>query len=79
MIQRNPDSIKYLDRWEKKFGFEGDLNIVKCAELVKDIERAGHKNKMNGLTQAQTWLTQAHKRKSGKEKKEQQKEVGTNR
>ena len=28
MFQKNPDNINYLDRWEKKFGFEGDLNIV---------------------------------------------------
>jgi len=29
MFHKNPDNIKYLYRWEKKFGFEGDLNIVK--------------------------------------------------
>ena len=45
------------------------MNVVKCTELVKDIGKAScKKKKKNGLTQAQAWLTEAHKeiREKGK-------------
>ena len=38
MFQRDPDNIKYLDRWEKKFGFEGNLSVEECKKIVKAIE-----------------------------------------
>ena len=38
MFQRDPDNIKYLDRWEEKFCFEGNLSVEDCTKLVKAVE-----------------------------------------
>ena len=40
MFQKIPDYIKYLDRWEKKFGFEGDLNIVTLPNLREGEDKS---------------------------------------
>jgi len=40
-FQKNPDNIKYLDRWEKTFGFEGDLNIGKPPNPRAGNQEAG--------------------------------------
>jgi len=56
MFQQNPDNIKYLDRWEKKFGFEGNLNVKECTKVVKEEKKEQHSSMSTSWECFVCWL-----------------------
>lgn len=80
MQNKEPDNVKYLQKWQKEYGFNGKLVVEECEKLVGKIEAETGNNKTKqrkaGMLQAQQWLNEAQNRKRGiqqnKEKKERE-------
>ncbi|KAG9281339.1 hypothetical protein AMEX_G4138 [Astyanax mexicanus] len=74
MFMRGNDNVKFMKKWEKKFGFKGKLGVESCGNLVKAIELVSKGNKKKekkyGYPQAKIWLEEADKRKKGRAKAE---------
>lgn len=41
MYKKEPTTIKYCTKWEKKFGFNNKLNVKGCEELVEKNYKLG--------------------------------------
>ncbi|KAG7513252.1 pollen-specific leucine-rich repeat extensin 1 [Solea senegalensis] len=78
MGQKALDNVKYIKRWENKYGFRGKLQVEECKKLVEKIEvkskGSKKRQKKEGYTQAKAWLDEAEARKRGMQK-QKEKEV----
>lgn len=80
MYMFNSGSVRHLDKWRKKYGFNGKLRLNGCTRLVENIEKVCRgdrkKEKKEGLEWAKMWLGHAEKRAAGRAKnKEKRKQV----
>lgn len=76
----NSESVQHLERWRKKYGFNGKLRLNGCTKLVENIEKVCRgdrkKEEKEGLEWAKMWLDHAEKRAAGRAKnKEKRKQV----
>ena len=78
MERIHPGSTLNLKKWQKKYGFEGKLEVKSCTSLLTKLkieEKTGEqKEKAKERELAQKWLAEAHKRKKGIEKSQNKKE-----
>ena len=41
MKRYEPQSVKYLGKWEKQYEFKGKLDVGECTELVRRLQLKG--------------------------------------
>ncbi|XP_030267253.1 pollen-specific leucine-rich repeat extensin-like protein 1 [Sparus aurata] len=86
MKQWNPQSVKYLDKWQKKYGFTGRLKVREIEDLISRLETSlitkrgkKHEKRADELRIAHGWLTQSKARQNNlKKQKEVKREAEKN-
>ena len=78
MYKKNPEFVKHLPQWVKKYGFNGRLQSTSILALQRGIRVKGGTKKGQeklGWEASMEWLKEAQKREEGERKRKAEKEA----